>query len=118
MNNILGIELPANKYQCPFCKENLSGKPSTNFSLLSIIEETNNKNAIQFHPCSEHKLMPQLVCIDCKQTICPKCSLKGEHKDHQIDLIGDFYDKVLQKKKSFNESVETKQHELKNQQKI
>lgn len=38
-----------------------------------------------------------MVCIDCQAKICNKCALKGIHRGHEIDVLGDFLKEINNK---------------------
>jgi hypothetical protein len=76
---------------CPCCqadvkikKKNIAYFPK-NWPLISLIEKRNSQQI-----CQTHHTHIEMICLECKEKICSKCALKGNHKGHDIDVIHDF----------------------------
>mmetsp|Transcript_1632 Transcript_1632/g.1454 ORF Transcript_1632/g.1454 Transcript_1632/m.1454 type:complete len:103 (-) Transcript_1632:402-710(-) len=62
-----------------------------------------NANSKAQDNCPEHHMYTTIVCLDCKIRCCQKCLVKGLHKDHQIDILGDFSANVRSKEKEIKD---------------
>jgi hypothetical protein len=81
-------------------------KPEPKFSLASPIQSPVPKEDM----CGIHNKKLEIVCIQCRQRICSKCALFGEHKHHDVrenedvmteiktrtELIMTTYDQLMQ----------------------
>jgi hypothetical protein len=81
-------------------------KPEPKFSLASPVQSPVPKEDM----CEIHNKKLEIVCIQCRQRICSKCALFGEHKHHDVrenedviaeiktrtELIMTTYDQLMQ----------------------
>ena len=93
------------KFECPFCKKSfkinkkkLDTQFLRNFALLHLLDEKNaliSKDPLK--SCPTHNCPIEIVCIDCSTQICYKCAYHPSHKNHEHELIDNFFSDVSDK---------------------
>lgn len=94
------IKNPILSLDCPICKHKkthfkflqLSDFPK-NFELIKMMEKVSNSDEKENKCCPDHISPFEYICLTCKSEICAKC-LSYTHRNHEFELIGDFYSDV------------------------
>jgi len=95
-------------FKCPLCARAFPIRMISaesfpkNYLALNLIDKRNKSNL-----CSHHSSIKDLVCFDCKETICNKCAFKGNHRNHQIDMLEDFINDLNNQTSDLKKWVET-----------
>jgi len=95
-----------NGLKCPVCCKAipLNMAISTNYVLLSLIEEIKSNRRLMCRYHTEHKA--DHVCLQDKCRVCLYCKVYGEHKDHTCVTMKDFQDGIEMKKKDVENVLE------------
>lgn len=86
--------------ECPMCKKDLGmniDKKSypKNFHLLSMLNEGRSG-------CQKHNSPLDLVCVQCRVLVCPKCFIKSDHLKHEVETADDMFNVVIDKVKGLS----------------
>ena len=107
--NATGYCKECTKFLCPKCIDvHKSWAPIADHKITSLDEVATSASKLlpekQEIKCSKHKKPLEIFCGTCEELICQHCTVRI-HKDHDYDLVSDYYSKHCQKLKTSLKSV-------------
>ncbi|XP_053577425.1 E3 ubiquitin-protein ligase TRIM39-like, partial [Bombina bombina] len=94
------------EFSCPECKHRFRKRPQlkSNIKLRNIAETFQPSN----RKCSIHKELLKYYCTEDAACICVTCSLAGEHRGHQVELLNEASEKKKEKLRDVLQKLTTK----------
>ena len=110
--NTTGYCKDCTKFLCPKCIDvHKNWAPFADHKITSLDEVVVSASKLlpekQEIKCSKHKKPLEIFCGTCEELICRHCTVRI-HKDHDYDLVSDYYSKHCQKLKTSLTSVNDK----------
>ena len=110
--NATGYCKECTNFLCPKCIDvHKSWAPIADHKITSLDEVATSASKLlpekQEIKCSKHKKPLEIFCGTCEELICHDCTVRI-HRDHDYDLVSDYYSKHCQKLKTNLKSVSDK----------
>ncbi|XP_053544747.1 zinc finger protein RFP-like [Bombina bombina] len=101
IESVLGTQEGSGVYTCPECRKSFRSE-SKEHILTEPTTSWGNKK------CTEHKKLLEYYCTEDGACICVSCSLAGEHRGHQVELLNEASEKKKEKLRDVLQKLTTK----------